>query len=164
MTPLVRGGAKVSASLDGVLQRGTTGASISERPTLFGAAYIGPRLFDMLRNQDFSGGALWAPEYGLSSDPEVFKWLSAYSPLQNIGKGICHPPTLIKTSWTMIGPSSSAADSSERLQFPSRLKCQCRACLATSHFTSSIVRSKPPARLGSTRYLPFTIIVGVPST
>jgi prolyl oligopeptidase len=76
-----------------------TGASITERPELFGAAYIGHGVLDMLRYQDFSGGALWAPEYGTSSDKKAFKWLHAYSPLQNIKQGTCYPPTLITTSW-----------------------------------------------------------------
>ena len=76
-----------------------TGASITERPQLFGAAYIGHGVLDMLRYQDFSGGALWAPEYGLSSNPLAFKWLYAYSPLQNVKPGTCYPPTLITTSW-----------------------------------------------------------------
>ncbi len=76
-----------------------TGASITERPKLFGAAYIGHGVLDMLRYQDFSGGALWAPEYGLSSNPNAFKWLYAYSPLQNVRAGTCYPPTLITTSW-----------------------------------------------------------------
>lgn len=53
----------------------------------------------MLRYQDFSGGALWAPEYGIASDPQAFKWLYAYSPLHNIHSGACYPPTLITTSW-----------------------------------------------------------------
>ena len=76
-----------------------TGASITERPSLFGAAYIGHGVLDMLRYQDFSGGALWAPEYGLSSNPKAFKWLYAYSPLQNVKPDTCYPPTLITTSW-----------------------------------------------------------------
>lgn len=76
-----------------------TGASITERPSLFGAAYIGHGVLDMLRYQDFSGGALWAPEYGVSSNPKAFKWLYAYSPLQNVKKGTCYPPTFITTSW-----------------------------------------------------------------
>ena len=76
-----------------------TGASITQRPALFGAAYIGHGVLDMLRYQDFSGGALWAPEYGLSSSARAFKWLYAYSPLQNIRRGTCYPPTLITTSW-----------------------------------------------------------------
>ena len=76
-----------------------TGASITERPSLFGAAYIGHGVLDMLRYQYFSGGALWAPEYGLSSNPKAFKWLYAYSPLQNVKPGTCYPPTIITTSW-----------------------------------------------------------------
>lgn len=76
-----------------------TGASITQHPELFGAAYIGHGVLDMLRYQDFSGGALWAPEYGTSSDPRAFKWLYDYSPLHNIRSGTCYPPTLITTSW-----------------------------------------------------------------
>jgi prolyl oligopeptidase len=76
-----------------------TGASITENPALFGAAYIGHGVLDMLRYQDFSGGALWAPEYGTSSSADAFKWLYAYSPLHNTHSGTCYPPTLITTSW-----------------------------------------------------------------
>jgi prolyl oligopeptidase len=76
-----------------------TGASITERPKLFGAAYIGHGVLDMLRYQDFSGGALWAPEYGTSNIKKDFEWLIKYSPLQNVHKGTCYPPTFITTSW-----------------------------------------------------------------
>jgi prolyl oligopeptidase len=76
-----------------------TGASITQSPTLFGAAYVGHGVLDMLRYQDFSGGALWAPEYGTANDPDAFKWLYAYSPLHNVHSGTCYPPTLITTSW-----------------------------------------------------------------
>ncbi|MGC8550641.1 MAG: prolyl oligopeptidase family serine peptidase [Acidobacteriaceae bacterium] len=76
-----------------------TGASITERPQLFGAAYIGHGVLDMLRYQDFSGGSFWVPEYGSSSNKEAFQWLIKYSPLQNIHKGTCYPPTYITTSW-----------------------------------------------------------------
>ncbi len=76
-----------------------TGASITQRPKLFGAAYIGHGVLDMLRYQKFSGGALWAPEYGTSNNKQAFKWLYAYSPLDNIKQGTCYPPTLITTSW-----------------------------------------------------------------
>ncbi len=76
-----------------------TGASITERPHLFGAAYIGHGVLDMLRYQDFSGGSFWVPEYGASSNKKAFQWLIKYSPLQNIHKGTCYPPTYITTSW-----------------------------------------------------------------
>lgn len=76
-----------------------TGASITQHPELFGAAYIGHGVLDMLRYQRFSGGALWAPEYGTSTIKKDFEWLIKYSPLQNVHPGTCYPPTLITTSW-----------------------------------------------------------------
>ena len=76
-----------------------TGASITEHPALFGAAYVGHGVVDMLRYQRFSVGALWSHEYGVSDDPRAFKWLYAYSPLHNVHDGTCYPPTLITTSW-----------------------------------------------------------------
>lgn len=74
------------------------GASVTQRPRLFGAAYAGSGVLDMLRYQKFSGGALWAHEYGTSADPKAFKWLYAYSPVQNVRPGTCYPPTLLTTA------------------------------------------------------------------
>ncbi len=74
------------------------GASITERPRLFGAAYAGHGVLDMLRYQKFSGGALWAPEYGTSNHRKAFRWLIKYSPLQNVRHGNCYPATIITTS------------------------------------------------------------------
>ena len=53
---------------------------------------------DMLRYQKFSGGALWASEYGASDDAKAFQWLRAYSPVQNVKPGTCYPPTLLTTA------------------------------------------------------------------
>jgi prolyl oligopeptidase len=75
------------------------GASITQHPELFGAAYAEHGVFDMLRVQRFSGGALAIPEDGSADDPHAFKWLYAYSPLHNIRSGTCYPPTLLTTSW-----------------------------------------------------------------
>ena len=74
------------------------GATITQHPELFGAAYAGAGVMDMLHYQKFSGGALWAPEYGTSDDAKAFKWLIKYSPLQNLKAGDCYPPTIITTS------------------------------------------------------------------
>lgn len=74
------------------------GASITQHPELFGAAYAGAGVLDMLRYQKFSGGAQWAPEYGTSSDEQAFRWLLAYSPLANVHPGTCYPPTIITTA------------------------------------------------------------------
>lgn len=76
-----------------------TGVSILQHPSLFGAAYIGHGVLDMLRYQKFSGGAYWAPEYGSSDSRKAFHWLVKYSPLQNVRPGACYPPTFITTSW-----------------------------------------------------------------
>jgi prolyl oligopeptidase len=74
------------------------GASIIQHPHLFGAAYAGAGVMDMLRYQKFSGGALWAPEYGASDNQEAFRWLYACSPLANLHQGTCYPPTIITTA------------------------------------------------------------------
>ncbi|MGN6313919.1 MAG: prolyl oligopeptidase family serine peptidase [Rhodanobacteraceae bacterium] len=74
------------------------GASITEHPELFGAAYGGAGVMDMLRYQKFSGGALWAPEYGTSDDRQAFQWLIKFSPVQNVKDGTCYPPTIITTA------------------------------------------------------------------
>jgi prolyl oligopeptidase len=75
-----------------------TGASVTQNPHLFGAVYIGHGVLDMLRFQKFSGGEYWISEYGTSSKKKDFRWLDAYSPLQNLKKGVCYPPTIITTS------------------------------------------------------------------
>ncbi|MDE3140817.1 MAG: S9 family peptidase, partial [Pseudomonadota bacterium] len=74
------------------------GATITQHPELFGAAYAGAGVMDMLRYQKFSGGALWAPEYGTSDVKKDFAWLIKYSPVENVRKGSCYPPTLITTA------------------------------------------------------------------
>ncbi len=74
------------------------GASITQHPDLFGSAYAGAGVMDMLRYQKFSGGDLWVPEYGSADEPQAFRWLSGYSPLQNLKKGVCYPPTIVTTA------------------------------------------------------------------
>ncbi|HKK08387.1 MAG TPA: prolyl oligopeptidase family serine peptidase, partial [Gemmatimonadota bacterium] len=74
------------------------GASITERPGLFGAAYAGAGVMDMLRYQEFSAGIGWVPEYGSAADSAAFRWLHAYSPVQNVEAGTCYPPTIITTA------------------------------------------------------------------
>ena len=53
---------------------------------------------DMLRYDHFTGGAAWATEYGSASDSSAFRYLRAYSPLQNVRPGTCYPATLITTA------------------------------------------------------------------
>ncbi|HLN93894.1 MAG TPA: prolyl oligopeptidase family serine peptidase [Thermoanaerobaculia bacterium] len=49
----------------------------------------------MLRYHRFTVGSAWIPEYGSSDKPAAFRWLFAYSPLQNVRKGACYPATLL---------------------------------------------------------------------
>jgi prolyl oligopeptidase len=74
------------------------GASITEHPELFGAAYAGAGVMDMLRYQKFSAGIGWVPEYGSADDEQAFHWLDAYSPLHNLMPGSCYPPTIVTTA------------------------------------------------------------------
>ncbi|HEY0768311.1 MAG TPA: prolyl oligopeptidase family serine peptidase [Steroidobacteraceae bacterium] len=75
------------------------GAVLTQRPELFGAALPAVGVLDMLRYHTASANARqWSSDYGLSEDPEQFKALYAYSPVQNVKKGVCYPPTLITTA------------------------------------------------------------------
>ncbi|MHA0035788.1 prolyl oligopeptidase family serine peptidase [Deinococcus sp. PESE-38] len=73
------------------------GASITQRPELFGAAVAQVGVLDMLRYQHFTIGWAWASDYGRSDDPEMFAALRAYSPLHNLREGTRYPATLITT-------------------------------------------------------------------
>jgi len=74
------------------------GACITQRPDLFGAALPGVGVMDMLRFHKFTIGWAWTSDYGSADDPEQFKTLYAYSPLQNIKPGVKYPSTLITTA------------------------------------------------------------------
>jgi prolyl oligopeptidase len=75
------------------------GAVLTQRPELFGVALPAVGVLDMLRYQTASANARqWSSDFGLSDDPEQFKALYAYSPLQRVKKGTCYPPTLITTA------------------------------------------------------------------
>ena len=74
------------------------GAVMTQRPDLYGVAVPQVGVMDMLRYQEFTGGAAWATEYGASSDAKAFQYLRAYSPLHNIKAGVCYPATLVTTA------------------------------------------------------------------
>ena len=75
------------------------GAVLTQRPELFGAALPAVGVLDMLRYHTASANARqWSSDYGLVEDPEQFKALYAYSPVQNVRRGVCYPPTLITTA------------------------------------------------------------------
>ncbi len=74
------------------------GASLTQRPELFGAALPEVGVMDMLRFQKFTIGWAWTSDYGSSDNAEDFKYLYAYSPMQNLKPGAKYPPTLISTA------------------------------------------------------------------
>lgn len=73
------------------------GACMTQRPDLYGAALPAVGVMDMLRFDKFTIGWAWKSDYGSSEDPEQFKALLAYSPLQNLKPGVRYPATLVLT-------------------------------------------------------------------
>jgi prolyl oligopeptidase len=74
------------------------GACLTQRPDLYGATLPEVGVMDMLRFQKFTIGWAWTSDYGSSDNPEEFKALYAYSPLQNLKPGTKYPPTMISTA------------------------------------------------------------------
>jgi len=70
------------------------GAAFTQRPELFQAVICAVPLLDMLRYQKFLVARFWVPEYGSSEDAAQFKYLRAYSPYQNVKKGVDYPAIL----------------------------------------------------------------------
>ncbi len=74
------------------------GATLNQRPELFGAALPAVGVMDMLRFHLFTIGWAWKSDYGSSEDAELFPALYAYSPLHNVRPGVEYPPTLVTTA------------------------------------------------------------------
>ncbi len=75
------------------------GATLNQRPDLFGAALPAVGVLDMLRYHLPSANARnWSTDYGLSENEDEFRAQYAYSPLHNVQDGACHPPTLVTTA------------------------------------------------------------------
>ncbi len=82
------------------------GASITQRPDLFGAIWCGYPLLDMLRYQNFLFGRLWTTEYGSADNARDFTYLVKYSPYQNVKPGTQYPAIMFFTgdSDTRVDP------------------------------------------------------------
>lgn len=74
------------------------GATLLQRPDLFGATLPAVGVMDMLRFNKFTIGWAWESDYGSPEEIDGFNTLIKYSPYHNINKGVCYPPTLITTS------------------------------------------------------------------
>lgn len=75
-----------------------TGAALTQRPDLWGAALPTVGVLDMLRFHTFTIGWAWMRDYGSPEVEEEFEALLAYSPLHNVRPGVEHPPTLVTTA------------------------------------------------------------------
>lgn len=74
------------------------GATMTQRPDLMKVALPAVGVMDMLRYHTFTSGAGWAFDYGTSADSkEMFEYLKAYSPVQNVKSGVQYPATLVTT-------------------------------------------------------------------
>ncbi len=74
------------------------GATLNQRPDLFGAALPAVGVMDMLRFQKFTIGRAWTSDYGSSDNAEEFAAIYKYSPLHNIKEGTKYPAVLVTTS------------------------------------------------------------------
>ncbi len=72
-----------------------TGAMVVQRPDLFRAAIVAVPLLDMLRYQNFLMARYWVPEYGSAENAEQFEFLRAYSPYQQVKKGVSYPAVFL---------------------------------------------------------------------
>ncbi len=78
-----------------------TAACTVQRPDLLGAVVCQVPVIDMLRFQKFTVGRYWVSDYGNAEESEKdFKFLYAYSPIENIKPGFKSPPILITSADT----------------------------------------------------------------
>jgi prolyl oligopeptidase len=73
------------------------GASMTQRPDLFGAIWCGYPLLDMLRYQRFLIGRTWTTEYGSAENPKDFDYIVKYSPYHHVVAGTKYPAIMFFT-------------------------------------------------------------------
>ncbi|MCE9680597.1 prolyl oligopeptidase family serine peptidase [Shewanella sp. AS1] len=78
----------------------------TQRPDLFGAVLTDAPLTDLFRMKYMGMGAAWLNEFGDAEDPKMTKIIGAYSPYQNVRKGVDYPPFMvtISTEDNRVGP------------------------------------------------------------
>ena len=82
------------------------GASMTQRPDLYGAILCGYPLLDMARYQNFLVGRWWTTEYGSADKPDQAEYILKYSPYQNVRAGAKYPAIMFLTgdSDTRVAP------------------------------------------------------------
>jgi prolyl oligopeptidase len=74
------------------------GIMLTKYPEKFGALVCDVPLLDMKRYHLLLAGASWVAEYGDPDNPDEWKFISEYSPYQNISATRQYPPVLFTTS------------------------------------------------------------------
>ncbi|MCP1469938.1 prolyl oligopeptidase [Sphingobium sp. OAS761] len=74
------------------------GASMTQRPDLYGAVIAGSPLEDMKRYSHLSAGASWVAEYGDPDNPSDWAFMKHWSPYQNVRPGVRYPPAFFYLS------------------------------------------------------------------
>lgn len=74
------------------------GIMLTQYPEKFGALVCDVPLLDMRRYHLLLAGASWMAEYGDPDNPDDWKFISEYSPYQNISTARDYPPVLMTTS------------------------------------------------------------------
>jgi prolyl oligopeptidase len=75
------------------------GAVVNQRPDICKVSLPAVGVMDMLRFHKFTIGIGWSRDYGNADESkEMFEYLSTYSPLHTIKKGINYPATLVTTA------------------------------------------------------------------
>jgi prolyl oligopeptidase len=74
------------------------GIMLTKYPEKFGALVCDVPLLDMKRYHLLLAGASWVAEYGDPDNPDDWKFISEYSPYQNISASRQYPPVLFTTS------------------------------------------------------------------
>jgi prolyl oligopeptidase len=74
------------------------GATLNQRPELFGAALPAVGVMDMLRFHRFTIGRAWTSDYGSADNAEEFAAIYKYSPLHNLKKGAKYPAVMVTTA------------------------------------------------------------------
>ncbi|MGQ0815608.1 MAG: prolyl oligopeptidase family serine peptidase [Gemmatimonadota bacterium] len=74
------------------------GVAYTQHPELYNAVAVRVPLFDMRRYNKLLAGASWMAEYGNPDMPDEWKYISTYSPYQNIRPGQKYPRVFFSTT------------------------------------------------------------------
>jgi prolyl oligopeptidase len=99
------------------------GAALTQRPDLYGAVISGSPLHDMKRYDKLLAGASWVDEYGDPDKPADWAFMRAYSPYQNLRRGVDYPPVFfyLSTKDDRVHPGHARKMAARMEEFGSRI-------------------------------------------